>query len=415
MSSYGKSGQMLVLHFGKHSGGNVAVIFALLLLPILSSVGAAIEYSQGNSIKAAMQAATDATALALAKSAGTLSSTDLTQQANNQLRAQFKRPEADLREITAQYSTQDNSVMVSSAATMKTALLKVVGLSTLKISATATAKPAGGGKVCVLALSRLASGSISTHGTADLNLDGCSIYDNSSNSTALTVGGSGKISALSVGVAGGISGASAIVTTQGVLTGLAPIPDPYANVAVPAFSGCRQNNFSTKETVTINPGVYCGGMQIGAGAVVTLTPGIYYIDGGEFSIKGGGTITGVGVTLIFTSSTMTNWPTASINGNATVSLTPPVSGPTAGIVMFGDRNMPVGTSFNLNGGTSQYLGGAIYFPSGALTFGGGTATSTTCTQLIADTIEFVGNAGLAINCKDYSTRAVGPGGVRLVS
>ena len=222
----------------------------------------------------------------------------------------------------------------------------------------------------MLALNKLSSGSISTHGSTDPKLDGCSIYNNSSNSTALTVGGSGKISALSVGVVSGISGGTAITTIQGTSTGLPPIQDPYAKVDVPFFAGCSQTNFSAKEIVTINPGVYCGGMQISAGAIVTLTPGIYYLDRGELSINGGGAIMGAGVTLIFTSSTMRNWATASINGNAIVTLTPPTSGPTAGIVMFGDRNMPVGTQINLNGGTSQYLGGAIYFPTGAISFGG---------------------------------------------
>jgi len=339
----------------------------------------------------------------------------LTQMATDTFRAVFSRPEAETIQINAQYKSQDNSVRVSSTGTIKTDLLKIVGFPSLKISASAAAKPAGGGHVCVLALNALDSGSITTNGSTNVSLEGCSIYDNSRNSAALTVGGSSKISALSVGVVGGISGGNAITTTQGISTGLSPIPDPYSKVAVPSFSGCNQTDFSAKTTVTINPGVYCGGMQISAGAVVTLTPGTYYIDGGEFSVNGGATVSGAGVTLIFTSSTKTSWATAKISGNATINLTPPLLGDTAGIVMFGDRDMPVGTLFKLNGGATQYLGGAIYLPSGAVSFGGGSATSTSCTQLIADTIEFSGNSGLAINCQTSGTKPLGPGGVRLIS
>src|SRR4030081_2721756 len=36
--------------------------------------------------------------------------------------------------------------------------------------------------------------------------------------------------------------------------------------------------------------------------------------------------------------------------SATVNLTPPISGSTAGIVVFGDRRIPVGTAFKFNGG-----------------------------------------------------------------
>jgi hypothetical protein len=78
-----------------------------------------------------------------------------------------------------------------------------------------------------------------------------------------------------------------------------------------------------------------------------FNPGIYYMDQGEFSVNGSAKLTGTGVTIIFTSSTGKNWPTASINGGATVNLTPPTTGPTVGVVMFGDRDIPVGTSVGL--------------------------------------------------------------------
>src|SRR5260221_8873673 len=54
--------------------GNVAPIFALALLPILGFVGAAHDYSRGNSIRTAMQAAIDGTALNMIKSANALTS-----------------------------------------------------------------------------------------------------------------------------------------------------------------------------------------------------------------------------------------------------------------------------------------------------------------------------------------------------
>jgi hypothetical protein len=45
-------------------------------------------------------------------------------------------------------------------------------------------------------------------------------------------------------------------------------------------------------------------------------------------------------------------------------LTAPTSGPTAGIVFFGDRKAPAGTVFKFEGGATQVFGGALYFPKG---------------------------------------------------
>ena len=74
-----------------------------------------------------------------------------------------------------------------------------------------------------------------------------------------------------------------------------------------------------------------------------------------------------------------------------------------------------GVSFKFNGGASQYFGGAIYLPTADATFVGGAATSTSCTQLIANTISFSGNSSFAINCNSYGTRTFSTKTLKLVS
>jgi hypothetical protein len=216
-----------------------------------------------------------------------------------------------------------------------------------------------------------------------------------------------------VGVVGGMTGGDNITTTQGIKTGAGPVADPYADVSYPAYSGCAQQNFTAKIAVTIDPGVYCGGMKLNAGANVTLNPGIYYLDG-DLTVNGGAGLTGSGVTLVFTGKN-NSWATASINENASIYLTAPKLGPTAGIVIFGDRNIPVGTTFKFNGGASQYLGGAVYVPTGAIDFSGGAATGTSCTQIIGNTVVFTGNSSIAINCSNYQTKPFSPLIIRLTS
>jgi hypothetical protein len=75
--------------------------------------------------------------------------------------------------------------------------------------------------------------------------------------------------------------------------------------------------------------------------------------------------------------------------------------------MFGDRNMPLGTVFKFDGGSGQGFGGALYFPKGAIEYAGGASTNTNCTQVIGDTVNFVGNSTLSINCAGFGTKPIG--------
>jgi hypothetical protein len=152
-------------------------------------------------------------------------------------------------------------------------------------------------------------------------------------------------------------------------------------------------------------------LKLNSGANVTLNPGIYYLDGnsnGGLDVAAQATLTGTGVTLVFTGSG-SDWATGTINGGSNVNLSAPTTGPTAGMVFFGDRNMLNGTAFNLNGGSSQVFGGAIYLPKGDVSINGASASGdpNACTQLVADTIKFTGNANFAVNCAGKGTKSIG--------
>jgi hypothetical protein len=258
----------------------------------------------------------------------------------------------------------------------------------------------------VLALNQTASGAFSAQGSVSVTLVKCAIDDDSNASDAMSVSGSAAVSAQFVGVVGGISGTQNVTSVDGTVTGYHAVPDPYASVTPPSFNGCDYNNYSTHGVATINPGVYCGGMNLGAGAVVTMTPGVYYLDRGSLTMAGGAFLSGTGVTLVFTSSTGKNYATAKLTGGAILNIVAPNSGTMSGIAIYGDRNMPVGTQFDLRGGNSQAVGGAIDLPTAAVSWVGNATTLQPCTQLIADTIQFVGNSGLSNNCNGYGTKSV---------
>jgi Flp pilus assembly protein TadG len=345
--------------------------------------------------------------------------------------------------VNAPYDSRAGSVQVV-IQQPQTLLFSSLFLNNLSIRARAVAvgTPAVAGTGCVLALSQTANAAVTTKGSSSVVLDQCSLASNSNSSSALTIGGSAQINALSVAVTGGISGPMSQILTPpgGITTGSAPTLDPYAGASMCATgqtpcppSNCNQSNFTAQSALTIGPPiqspapavpasfVFCGPTKLNAGAVVTLNPGIYYFEedasgkAGSLTVNGGATLQGNGVTLVFTSRSGNAFGSAAFNGGATINLTAPIDGPTAGIVIFGDRKMPTGTVFQFNGGAAQTINGAIYVTKGAVSFAGGSTTRDACTQLVADTVTFTGNSSFKIGCTN-GMKQIGstPSSVRLV-
>ena len=187
----------------------------------------------------------------------------------------------------------------------------------------------------------------------------------------------------------------------------------------------RPNNPSFEAIIsgqTLSPGWYNNGLHISANQTVTLNPGVYYIDGagGNLQIDSGATVTGTGVTFVLTSSTgkSNSYAGAKINGGDTLSITAPTSNSalgadSSGVVIFED---PKGTSLvEINGTSNTYFGGAIVAPSAPIQFAGTGVSGTghNCTQIIGDTITFIGNSSVSSDCSSQGTAAIS-GGVQTV-
>ena len=126
--------------FSSARSGNVAITFALATLPIVGTVGFAVDYSHANSVKAAMQAALDSTALMVSKNAASISSADLQTEAKSYFTALFTRPEAKNITITATYTTTGGSqVVVNGAAAVPTSFLGIIGYQNINVNGSSTA------------------------------------------------------------------------------------------------------------------------------------------------------------------------------------------------------------------------------------------------------------------------------------
>lgn len=121
--------------------GNVAITFALATIPMIGFVGAAVDYSRANAVKAEMQAALDSTALMLAKEAATATSDQLQTDAQKYFKALFTRPEARKITISATYTTSGGSkVVVNGSASVPTDFMGIIGYNSITVGGSSTAK-----------------------------------------------------------------------------------------------------------------------------------------------------------------------------------------------------------------------------------------------------------------------------------
>ncbi|GAC1421406.1 MAG: pilus assembly protein TadG-related protein [Burkholderiaceae bacterium] len=410
----------LVSRFLQDTSGSYLIIGAVMMPVLVGAVGLGTDYglwvhshqmAQSATDSAAVSAATDGNSANLTAQAGAIAASYGFVNGANGATVTVNQPPK-----SGSYTDPKQNAVEVIIKQQRAPLFSAVFLSqAVTITARSVAiRSAGTG--CVLGLNRTASSTVAVSGSNNLNLINCNLYSDSNASPSLNVSGTAKVSANQVLVVGDVSGASNITATNGIRTGMAPIADPYANVTPPQKPSCNNAKItvnSNGKTTVLDPGCYSGSITVNAGATLNLNPGIYYLDGATFSVAGNATVTGSGVTLVFTGSG-SSWGSASIGSNANVTLTAPSSGSTKGIVMYGDRNMPVGTAFNLEGSGTQNFGGAIDLPKAALKFAGGNGTTTSCTQIIADTITFTGSSNVQVNCPALGTSAIGVQTAQLV-
>jgi Flp pilus assembly protein TadG len=129
---------MLFARFFRNREGGVAPLLALGIVPLVAAVGAAVDYSRAGSVRTAMQAAGDATALMLAKSASTLTANQLQQNATSYFQANFNRPEAQNLQVSATYGQGSSgfTVTVNGSANVSTSFMGLAGVSQIPISTT---------------------------------------------------------------------------------------------------------------------------------------------------------------------------------------------------------------------------------------------------------------------------------------
>ncbi|RJF78788.1 pilus assembly protein [Rhodopseudomonas palustris] len=137
--------ERLARRFVSATGGNVAVLFAISLLPILGFVGAAIDYSRASKARTAMQAALDSAALMVSRdlSSGAITAGQVTAKAQTYFTSLYTNTEATGITVTASYTAKDSSgsstVLLRGDGSVGTDFMNLFGFPALGIGSTSTA------------------------------------------------------------------------------------------------------------------------------------------------------------------------------------------------------------------------------------------------------------------------------------
>src|SRR5215218_7017599 len=365
--------------------GNVALTFGLLLLPIITGVGAAIDYSRANAAKSSIQSALDAAVLA----GGIDGSSNWKSVATN---VYFSNLKSDIAAATPTFTVSEGSTYGGSAnASIASSIMGLIGIKRLDISANATAMKAEGDNSCILTLDNgqpTSHISLTLNGAPVINLSGCTIRSN----TSLDCNGhDGNVTK---------SYASGSATACGRPTSNAPlVPDIYKDLAKnisTLCAGARPGITWTPGTLPMGAGIkttnaagsteyhICGDLTVsGSGALTGASPGsdvIIVVENGNLIIDDKSVISTLRTTFILTGNN--NWPAKVVfpqgNGKAaTLSLSPSTSAgnPWQGVALYLDPKLTKDVDNKWGPGADFDADGLVYLGNSNVITDGNTSSA----------------------------------------
>ncbi|MGC2163714.1 MAG: pilus assembly protein TadG-related protein [Silvibacterium sp.] len=255
----------------------------------------------------------------------------------------------------------------------QTFFLNLVGSHFMTVTTRAVAT-LGNSQNCIYALGSSGIVLNASNGT-DLTATSCGIIGNGN----LSVVGGAHINAQSIAVAGTSTINNGGSTSPTPATGIPPVSNPLSYLTPPTYSNCVNppagGNGAYANGVTLGPatagGTVCYNyLNIANGATnITLNPGVYVING-NFTLGGGVSVTGTGVTFYFPN----NGDTINIANGVTLALSAPTSGNLNGILFW--QSSSDTSTISLEGGANSNLQGVIYAPTAPLLVENGTGTNT---------------------------------------
>jgi Flp pilus assembly protein TadG len=403
------SGLSHVRRLVTNNAANISLLAGLTFIPFTIAVTAAVDLSNAIRIKGSLQAAADAGVLAAATAlASGYGDSDKEAIAINVFNANLS-PELMKAfpaepEVTIDFTNQTvhMDVKVNTDQLLTNLITDAI---TLGVQSTAVADQ--GSPVCLMAINPTAKNSLNIQGTADVNAIACAVQVNSGHEEAMRQNGGGQATAEAFCVHGDYSGSNYTpMPRRHCMREQDPLAAQFAEDWAAwdiASRSCKGDYNKVKNSTdgsvdTLNPGLYCAGLEIKQG-IVELKSGVHVFKDYPLDIAAQGTLRvepGGSVTIIFTGGPDARFRNAA---GANVDVTAPSSGLFAGIVMaMTPETVPAKQNTIIGGGLMEF-DGIIYFPTQPLYISGNGDIGADSAQfaILADTIDIEGNGTLFIH------------------
>lgn len=356
--------------FLRHEAGNIGIVFALAMIPLTGAVGGAVDFTSANALKSRLQRAADAAALDAAMRYGTSGTID-TAGFDSFFAANLGAAEQNAA-VQASLARSSDIYTVDASAEYKPHFLGLLGIQSMPIAVTASAQVLPREPMCVIVMEPTEVGA---YVNSDARLEAnCGMHVNSTNTKAAEINSRAHVVTTQNYIVGGVYTNSSSSLSPAAIEA-EPAEDPMAGFALPAEAsdtGCDYTDYEiTKTTETLYPGTYCG-LKLNNGAVANLEPGIYLFRGGTgLDINADAEIHANGASLYFADGAPLK-----VNSRASLSVSAPESGPSAGIAIF-QTESAAGAEITINAAATGTLNGLLYAPETMVTFNSDSSGSAT--------------------------------------
>ena len=404
---------MQIAQYVTQKAGNVALTFALVAPLILAGAGAGIDASGFFATKSALQQIADGAALSGAKQYFLDASSEAAVEgvavsaAETALQSNNESLEAA---VAAQANASAAGVQVTINATYRPALMAGVFKNGLAIAVASYAEARGSdASTCIIGLDTDSRSTILLNTAAKISGPECAVYSNSTANAGIEVLQSAKIISALICSSGGYFGSAGNYSSM-PLTDCPAREDPLIDRPPPSVGACDYNRRQVDNyTGALDPGVYCGGLVINGASNVTLNPGTYVFKDGAFEVLRTSKVTGKNVGLFFTGRNAN----LLFQEQSDVSLSGPVSGPMAGMLIWQENDPRSAKMFEVRSNNVHTLTGTIYLPNSTFyaSVNAQVAQSSAYTAVVARKISLDGQVELVLNDNYGDTDVPVPTGV----
>jgi hypothetical protein len=404
-------------NFRADVSASIAPAFALLLIPIMTAVGAAVDYSRANNFKTKMQAALDSGLIAGAKDGGSGWKTIAVDTFNGSL----KKASLGIAGTPSFTQAGPGVYQGDAAGLVDTVVLGLIKIPELKVSVKATATASEADNSCILTLDKgkpTSNISLTLNGAPVINLAGCSIRSNTS------LDCNGHDGNVTKGIASGTATDCGKPKSYS-----APVPDIYAQLATQITKQCGSYRPGVSWTpgsppsgagvkISTNNGrtAYhiCGDLNLsGSGAFDPGSDALIIIENGSLNLANNASASISKTVVVMTGDntypSAINFP----NGNgkaAKLTLSPPLdsTNPWHGVALFQDPALTNNVDNKWGPGADFSADGLVYLGnSNVVTDGNTTSSNAKCTKFVMNSFTTNGSVKLDFDQSVASCAAIG--------